>query len=1275
MRTWPLFTGTDKRLLPETPNHGVMPIMNLVFASLLFFITLMPAAVEAATYANAATTYNWIDSSTHTRVTAASTPYKFRNPGGCATTPPIIDDTISDQIMIGFNFTYGDKSFDSIRIMSNGRIHLTSTSIPYDNTNCGYGGPVTYWAYANTNLNYTMRIYGADLDPTTKADAAAIGYTTSCQDGTSPNNNPCYVSFASIGSAPNRQFVVTWKGVPEWTSFSNATGAYNVQLILNEDGTFIYQYGSNVPGPSNSTAQVGWQVSTTNFDALNVGYPVQGTAIKYFVPHPVAEYLMEQTSWSGSAPVLDTSGNALHATLVGSIVGSTLPALTASGKVCKGALFTGVAGQAISSGLSVPTGIGNTGTIAFWYKSSTALNWNNSSNVDEVLLDATTSSGQWFYLVKRGGANAGKLRFVITDSLGTARVAETGALSVASGTWKHIAVTWSFNNYVTTPNDHLRIYVDAGTPTATNFTSTTLTISPGINTLYVGGTRNSIADTTVSPSLGIGSAKGTIDEFRSYNYEASRATISSMMSMNSGGCIDHYSITNSATGLSCQLSQVTVAAHTVTHANYINNNLVNLTSDGTGSWVRLTGFGTLTNTGSGQATYLFNNESSALLGYIHPTAGTVTFHANDGSKVDSENTALAITACSPGRFNACEVTSPRCTPTLGSTSYANLYTKLANTPFSIDLVAVKVDGTIETTYTPLPPRTVTIKLLANTTPPTINPSTNCPASQAATVLLGAQTFTLGRGPTGGVSVAANAFSIVSPNLSAYRDVRVQFVCSSPSCTPALTTCATDGFSIRPQSFTVTSSANADSTGSSATATPTVKSDSTAHSGGTTFTISANTATPGYDGLPGINVAKAIWASAPAGGREYVLNDPVKTGAGNLAGAFTTSATLTTGNGVSGSNFTYDEVGYFALQAGGVDDSNFTAVSGDQGNGDCDNTRIPLSNNNTEIGGKYGCKIINLLQTNHFGRFIPDHFSVVTPVPFTAGCSSGGFSYMDQPFSTPLAASIEARNGGDGKTQNYSGSSFGKATVNLKMENNNSGTAITNARLSGLGTPSWSNGAYAFTATQFSRLAANVLDGPYDALDVGVQLTDSDSVVLVNRDMDASNTSCTADPTGTSSGTCTAKKLVTTKMRYGRLRLANAFGAEQLPLAVPTLTEYWNGLRWLKNMDDSCTSFNIPTTGNSGLILALTSGTSSASMADGTVSGSCTTGTCTFYKGDGRLVLSAPGAGKTGYVDITLTPPGWLLYSGMNQNTTARASFGFYNQSGNARKIIYRREVR
>lgn len=1171
-------------------------IFDFAVSALVGMLLLLPLSATAATYANAATTFGWIDSSTHTKVGYNTAPYSFKNLGGCGTSPPTIDDTISDRIPLGFSFTFGDKTFDGVRIMSNGRIQFTSTTIPLDNTTCGYGSPVTQLPIPNAGLNYTMRIYGNDLDPTSKIDVPS--YSTACNSGTpvtNPTNNPCYVSFASIGSAPARQFVVTWKGVPEWAAASTATGAYNVQLIVNEDGTFVYQFGTDVPGPAASTAQVGWQISTSDWDAPAVGYPVPNTAIKFFVPHPVTEYLMEQATWSGANPVLDTSGNARHAALAG----ATKPTLTATGKICKGALFTGTSGQAIDTGMAVPAVIGNTGTIAFWYKSSAAVNWNSNTNVDEVLLDATTASGQWFYLVKRGGANAGKLRFVITDSLGTARVVETGANSVASGTWKHIAVTWSFNNYAAANNDHLRIYLDAAAPTQTPFTSTTLTISPGIGTLYLGGSRNSIADA----GLGTGSAIGTLDEFRAYNYEATQASISAIMNLNTGGCLNHYSISNSGTGLSCQLSQVTVASHTSAHGAYINNTAITLTADGTGSWVLLTGLGTLTNSGSntGVATYVFNGESQVLLGYSHSTAANVTFQVTDGSFNQQENTTLVITSCIPGIFNACEYNATRCVPSASSNAYANLYTKLANTAFLLDFVAVQANGTIDPTFTG---KTVAVNLLANTSPPTINASTNCPTSQVETVSLGsAVLFTSGRGPAGGVTVPATAFSAASQHLSAYRDVRVQIVCGTPACTPARTVCATDAFTVRPQSFTVSSSANADGTGASAAATPAVKA-------GTSFTLTANTATPGYNGTPSLDATKAIWAGVPAGGR-------AAPGVGTLAGSFTTAATLNTGNGAAGSAFSYDEAGYFALQAGGIYDNSFTAVSGDQGNGDCVANSY---SNTTDSSGKYGCLIANTATTNHVGRFIPDHFAVVTPVAFAAGCAAGGFSYMDQAFATPLSASIEARNSSDVKTQNYSGASFGKGVVSARLENNNSGTAIAASRLGGMGTPSWAGGAYPFTATQFSRPAAGTVDGPYDALDIGVLVTDSDTVYLINRDMDASNTSCTADTTGTSNGTCTTKKLVSTKARYGRLRLLNAYGSDRIDLAMPFQLQYWNGSAFVLNAADSCTTLaagNVTLGNKQGGLTTYT----------GPIAVSATAA------GAGTITLTKPAAAASGSVDV------------------------------------------
>ena len=1182
---------------------------------------LVSVAAHSATYANAATTFSWINATTHTKVTKNSAPYAFKNLGGCGTSPPIIDDTISDRIPLGFNFTFGDKTFDSLRIDTNGRIQFTSTSIPWDNTTCGYGSPVTQLPYPNATLTYTIRIYGNDLDPTPSVDALPNGYVTACNDGTSPNNNPCFVSFATVGSAPDRKFVVTWQGVPEWASFTSAIGSYNVQLILQENGEFIYQYGTDVPGPAAATAQVGWEISFTDYDVSKVGYPVPNTAIRYFVPHPVVEYLMEQNSWgNGDKTITDTSGNGASGSRIGT-AGQLKP--QSGGKVCKGASYSGAAGAAIDSGLSVPTVIGNTGTIAFWYKSANS--WNLAATPDEQLLDATTTNGQWFYLSRRGASASGsKLHFAITDSVGAVHTVETAAISVAAGTWKHIAITWSFNNYTGGNNDELNIYVDGVLSKQTLFTSTTLTLSPTIGSLYIGGTRAGLAESGGGTT---NSANGMIDEFRAYNYKATQSTIASIMTLNTGGCLDHYSITDSGTGLSCQLSTVTLASHTSAETAYTNNNLVTLTTaTGKGSWILLTGHGSLTNVGTntGQATYLFNGESQVLLGLSYPTTDTVTFNATDGNVNLFENTPLAVTDCVPGMFNACELSASRCTPAAGSTAYANLYTKLANTAFNLDAVATNSSGTLYNTFN----GTVTVKLLANTTYPTINPSSNCPTSQVDTITVGAIKFVAGRaegtaGTTHGIAVAANAFSSGAQQYSAYGDVRVQFICPTPTCSPAQTVCATDAFTVRPTSFTISSSAAGDVTnGTNASAASPVKA-------GATFTITANSNTKGYNGTPNLDPTAAQWPGAPSGG----IASP---GAGTPSGSFA-AATIGTGNGAAG-NFTYSDVGYFRLAADGIYDSSFAGLSQDSVKGDC----VPNSSSNTADGtGRFGCNVANIVPTPYIGRFIPDHFSM-TAASFAGGCPAGGFSYMDQPFSTPLSASIEARNTADQKTVNYSGASFGKAVVTPQLENNNNGTLIPIARLTASGTPSWSGGAYPFSYTRFNRSG---LDGPYDSLQLGFSLSDADGVALTGLNMNAATSN---DCVATSS--CTAAKAGGPIMaRLGRLRLSNTFGSVS-PLAMPVEAQYWSGLTWVKNTDDSCTT----TTGATPQV-------SFPAIAGWTL----TPNAFTSGAMSGGLKIEKSSSGTT---TIAATVPAWL-----KPDPSALATIGIYGTK-ESRKAVHIREL-
>ncbi len=251
----------------------------------------------ATTYAVTSTPFNWIDASTHTKVGPTkggiySSQYAFTNPGGCGTSPPDIDDTISDNIPLGFTFTYGTVGFTAVRIMSNGRIQFNN------NTTCGYGSPVTQIPYPDASLTYSMRIYGNDLDPSMQSEIS--GYTTNCTSRSS-----CYVSYSMIGTAPNRSFVVTFNNIPEWTTTSNASGSYNLQIILQENGEFIYQYGSDTPGPQNTLAQIGWELSTTDYAISGTGFPGNNSALLFYIPSgaivtPGAFNAFDTSTWLGA---------------------------------------------------------------------------------------------------------------------------------------------------------------------------------------------------------------------------------------------------------------------------------------------------------------------------------------------------------------------------------------------------------------------------------------------------------------------------------------------------------------------------------------------------------------------------------------------------------------------------------------------------------------------------------------------------------------------------------------------------------------------------------------------------------------------------------------------------------------------------------------------------------------------------------------------------------------------------------------------------------------
>lgn len=308
-----------------------------------------------------------------------------------------------------------------------------------------------------------------------------------------------------------------------------------------------------------------------------------------------------------------------------------------------------------------------------------------------------------------------------------------------------------------------------------------------------------------------------------------------------------------------------------------------------------------------------------------------------------------------------------------------------------------------------------------------------------------------------------------------------------------------------------------------------------------------------------------------------------------------------------------------------------------------------------------------------GRFYPSHFSLVSST-LTNACST--FTYMEQPLT--LSYSIEARGVGNNKLANYTSGYGTSPSVSYVAENSDSGTNLSRFI---------DNTAFVRTAGELridsttarvSRLPPNQLpDGPYASFQVGLQFTDSfDARSLQGLNMNAATS-------GACSGNaCTAISLGSPlNLRYGRLRLDDAFGPETANLPVNFSTEYWAGGFFVRSLDDSCTrvlrsainypSGNILAPGN--LQVALTGGSTTGNY------GSTSATEIIFANGDGRHFFSAPTSNAQGAftVDVDLTGYPWLRFD-WNQDgnyadtslPTARYSFGSYRGHD---RIIYWRE--
>ena len=301
---------------------------------------------------------------------------------------------------------------------------------------------------------------------------------------------------------------------------------------------------------------------------------------------------------------------------------------------------------------------------------------------------------------------------------------------------------------------------------------------------------------------------------------------------------------------------------------------------------------------------------------------------------------------------------------------------------------------------------------------------------------------------------------------------------------------------------------------------------------------------------------------------------------------------------------------------------------------------------------------------NIGRFVPDHFRITAGTPL--GACSAATSYFGQDgITTPFT--LKAENAANATTQNYTGS-FAK-----------------------LGLTSWSGYAFSATGMPAGSVLAASATAPTGSWSLGLASVSARHQISRPTAL-AGETAVTlsAAPADSDGVTMTATALgASTALRYGRLRLSNAFGSASAALQVPVAADYWSGSAWLPNTADSCTTLvaanvamsnprnalgNVSTATSSASAVTLSAGQGVLTLGTPSPSGSSLTLDLALNLGSTTADASCQAAHPTttGAAKPWLRSRNGSCSAAYDSDPSARASFGVF--SPESRKTVHVREI-
>ncbi len=723
--------------------------------------------------------------------------------------------------------------------------------------------------------------------------------------------------------------------------------------------------------------------------------------------------------------------------------------------------------------------------------------------------------------------------------------------------------------------------------------------------------------------------------------------------------VNHYFVSNAATGVNCAPENVTITAHNSAHtATAASGRTIIVTAarvagaaGNHGDWTLVTGAGTLLNliADDGVATYTFAvGESSVVLALKDTWVQTVNIGVTDGIATDTSGTANADAGYNQDL--AFVNSGFRITDGSGTPAAATIVSQTAGTASATyGLQAIRTDTNTGACVGAFASGSdVTVELASQCNNPIA-----CIAGQLVTITNNAVSATIASNPNTPVTAytsrslrfGANSQALFTLNypdvgqISLYARYNIPLGTGAPS--GNYMSGSSNQFVVKPAGFTLSAIQQ---------------------------TAAPNLANPGAANATGAKFVKA--------GEAFSVTVTARNSAGSATpnyGQETTPETvrlaagLVAGLGLTNNPALANPTAFGSFTAGVATGTTFSW------------TETGIITLTPSVGGAnyLGAGNVTGTASGNVGRFYPDHFAlslgaVLTNRSTSACLPVSNFTYMNEPMSLAFTLTAQGPSPGNATLVNYVTSAtpannFAKlptatpipAAFGFGFLN---GTTDLSARLDpGLGmSGNWVAGLLNATATlAFSRNATP--DGPYAALKIGLAPTDSDSVQLLSGAFDIDIT----PPPGNDHA-----QAAQTEVRFGRLTLGNAFGSERLDLPIPMETQYFNSSGvYVTNADDSCTTITL-----SNMVFTPPSAA--------TIGGA-------FASGKGNLKITKPlsktsidlcvdldGATPTDPSCAASTPANkpWLqwkwLGAAFDQDPKARATFGVFK---NADEFIYLRE--